>query len=886
MTANNKQSSSLREDIRLLGNLLGNTVKEQVGAEFFEKIEQVRKLSKAARRENCPDVKSELKAVIKNLSNEEIKNLTRSFGFFMNLANISENYHTMRDLQQYDDGALTKHFTQLTEIIPRLIKCGIDADEVLNTVADMNIELVLTAHPTEVKRRTQLQKHGKITKLLGELDQMTLTTAERRECRESLQTIISTLWASDEIRRVKPTPIEEARWGMAMIEDVLWDAIPAFMRELDTIVENYTGKTLPAFIAPVNFASWMGGDRDGNPNVTSKVTENVILMNRWTAAQLYHNEINAVIQNVSCIDCNDELREVVGEVQEPYRTYLRPFRTRLFETRRWLEAALDGRSYEPAAEIIEDASELKEAFELCYNSVKECYGKKLADNYFLDSIRRVACFGMTLTKLDIRQESTRHLEAVNAITEYVGLGSYAEWSEEEKQAFLVKELQSPRPLLSDKMPMSDEVREVIETCKVLARESYESFGAYVISMAQAPSDVLAVHLLQKECGVEKPLRVVPLFETLDDLQNSGEIMDTLFSTPWYKEVTGGSQEVMIGYSDSGKDAGKLAASWAQYEAQEQLHAISIKHGIKLTLFHGRGGSIGRGGGPVEHALLSQPPGTVEGRMRVTEQGEVITQKFSTMDVAQHNLKLYIAAVLEATLAPPPAPKQEWRDIMAEMSVISCEAYRDIVRGRENFVKYFRQVTPEQELGRLCIGSRPAKRKKSGGIESLRAIPWVFAWTQMRLLMPAWLGIGEGIGKALADGKKELLQEMIQDWPFFYFLMDMVDMVLEKTDAHVAAYYDDLLASDDVKPLGVEIREKLKTTKETAQEVVSGLNISEEREKLRASVRVRNPYADTLNYLQGEIMRRMYKENQEGDVVLEDALMATIAGISAAMKNTG
>ncbi|WDE97243.1 phosphoenolpyruvate carboxylase [Lentisphaera profundi] len=880
------KKSPLKQDIKMLGALLGETIKEQVGEEFFVKLEQIRLLSKRARKKNDEAADKELKELIRTLSNEEIKNMTRAFGQFLNLANITEGHHSMNELKLYDEDSLTKHLTQLTQIIPQLLADGRTKEEVNNTIANMNIELVMTAHPTEVKRRTLLHKHAKISQLLDNKDHHHLTPSEIREVNDSLSILITSLWESDEIRRIRPTPFEEAKWGLAIIEDTVWDAIPRFMRELDNILEKYTGQKLPNWASPIKFASWMGGDRDGNPNVTFETTERVCLLNRWTAAELYYQSINNAIQCISSTSCSDELRAIVGDAHEPYRAFLRPFRARFLETKKWAQAQLEGEVYKSSLPLMEDIEELREALNICHRSLAETSGKRLADASLLDLMRRLSCFGLNILNLDIRQESTRHMNVINAITEYLGEGSYADWPEDKKQEFLVRELQNKRPLMPSNMAFDEECQEVVDTVKTIAQQPPEALGAYVISMARTASDVLAVHLLQKECGVQNPLRVAPLFETLEDLENSGDIMEQLFSIDWYKNNIDGAQEVMIGYSDSGKDAGKLAASWAQYTAQEALHTVSKNHNVKLTLFHGRGGSVGRGGGPVEHALMSQPPGTVAGRMRVTEQGEVIQQKYSTADAACYNLHLYIAAVLQATLAKPPLPKQEWRDIMDSMSKTSCDAYRDIVRGRENFVKYFRQVTPEQELGRLHIGSRPAKRKKSGGIESLRAIPWIFAWTQTRSMLPAWLGIGEALDEALKEGHYDLIQEMIQEWPFFYFIMDMLDMVLVKTDYRVSAYYEELLADDDVKDLGIELRDKLKQTIAVSEDVVAGLSAQEDRIALRASIKVRNPYADTLNYLQGEVMRRLYKENQDGDPVLEDAVMATIAGIAAAMKNTG
>jgi phosphoenolpyruvate carboxylase len=876
----------LREDVRLLGSLLGKTLREQVDEAFYQRIEQIRSLSKSVRQNNDFEAEANLHALIRSLSDEETLLLARAFGQFLNLANIAENYHTIRSHRNTTENALSEQLNEFEELLPSLLEKGIDKQTIIGTLTNMEIELVLTAHPTEVKRRTLIQKYGGVSDELAKRDRINLTPYEREEVRKHLETLITSIWQTDEIRRVRPTPVEEAKWGFAIIEEVLWHAVPRYMQTLDRISESFLGEPLPLECCPIRIASWMGGDRDGNPNVTAKVTREVILLSRWMAADLYFRDVNRLVQRLSMEECSDELREIVGDVREPYRAYLRKIRDRLKLTREWYEALLEGQTGPAPEDLYTDADQLLEDLKVCYRSFKTTKGGLIADHSILNLIRRVVCFGLCLTRLDIRQEAQRHAELMNTVTEYLGLGSYLEWDERKRQEFLVNECQSRRPLIPADIPLRAEEKELMDTLRTVASLPADGFGAYVISMAGQPSDVLAVRLLQKEAGIRKPLRVVPLFETLTDLDNSASVMDRLYSIPWYKEEINGDQEVMIGYSDSGKDAGKLAASWAQYRAQEALLAASKKHGVRINLFHGRGGSVGRGGGPVEHALLAQAPGTVDGRMRVTEQGEVIQQKYAIPELAVHNLMQYTSAVTEATLAPPPEPKREWRELMDTMSEISCSEYRGVVRGHEKFVDYFRQVTPEQELGRLYIGSRPAKRKPGGGIEHLRAIPWVFAWTQTRLMLPAWLGTGSALKMAIDDGLAPMLQEMIEQWPFFYFFMDMLDMVLAKADLRVAEYYDNCLAEDDVKELGSMLREKLSTTIEVADHIVSDLPLKEERQVLRASVFVRNPYADPLNLLQGEVLRRLKREDHEDLQTLEDALMVTIAGIAAAMKNTG
>ena len=882
----NDTQAALRDDVRLMGNMLGKTLKTQVGERLFDLVEQIRALSKASRKHADPDAFLKLRNLIRSLDDNDLLSLARAFGHFLNMANIAESYHMVRKNRNHAEDAVTDQSTMLEQLIPSMVAEGIEPAKILQTISGMEIELVLTAHPTEVKRRTLIQKNVRISELLAKRDRINLTPFEKAEIRHQLETLITGMWQTDEIRRVRPTPVEEAKWGLAIIEEVLWHAVPRYLGNLDNILRKYLDQPLPIDCCPIRIASWMGGDRDGNPNVTAAVTHEVCMLSRWMAADLYYREIDRLIQQLSMTECNDELRNIVGDAREPYRVYLRDVRNRIQHTKEWCEAHLAHREGPSVEDIYLDANRFIDDITICYRSLKECRGGLIADGDVLDLIRRIKCFGLTLVRLDIRQEAPRHRDFLNAITEYLDLGSYHGWSEAERVAFLEKECRSRRPLLPPGMPLNEEQQELLDTLKICANLPSDGLGAYVISMASAPSDVLAVRLLQREAGIKQPLRVVPLFETLADLDACGGTMDTLFSIEWYKDDIQGDQEVMIGYSDSGKDAGKLAASWAQYRAQETLTAVANRHGIRLNLFHGRGGSAGRGGGPVEHALLAQPPGTVNGRMRVTEQGEVIQQKYSIPEVAIHNLMQYTAAVTEASLTPPPEPKQEWRELMHTMSDISCNEYRSIVRGREDFVKYFRQVTPEQELGRLYIGSRPAKRKPGGGIESLRAIPWVFAWTQTRLMLPAWLGTGAALRLAIEDGKEALLREMIEQWPFFYFFMDMLDMVLTKSDLDVAQYYDDCLASDDVKAMGTLLREKLQATMVVAEELVKDMSLKEERQILRASVIVRNPYADPLNLLQGEVLRRI-KSGQDNNIdALEDALMVSIAGIAAAMKNTG
>jgi len=717
----------LREDVRLLGNLLGETLKLHAGQDLFNQIEQIRALSKGA-RDGQVEAEKQLEQLFLSLEDAEILPLTRAFTHFLNFANIAEQYHVVRRRRQseFDDTAESPN--PLVPLFEKFKQQEISADTLYQQICELKIELVLTAHPTEVSRRTLIQKYDGINNALSKFDQQKLTPRERQAVLADLKQLISSAWQTDEIRQHRPTPIDEAKWGFTTIEQTLWNAVPKFIRELNGMVQAQCGQNLPLDVAPVRFASWMGGDRDGNPNVTHTVTQEVLWLSRWKAADLYVRDIENLRWELSIQQCSPEISEALGQPHpEPYREYLRDTRTRLKATRHWLAEKLKGNDADDSL-VIKSKDELLQPLLTCYRSLMDCNLAEIANGSLLDFIYRVNSFGIELLKLDIRQESGRHRQAISAITEYLGLGNFETWTEQARQNFLLQELQSKRPLLpkylnepAGSLIEHPDVQEVFATMRTLAEQPSESLGAYIISMAEYPSDVLAVLLLQKEAGIEQALRVVPLFETLKDLDGAAATMSTLFNMHWYKQHIQGKHEVMIGYSDSAKDAGFMSANWAQYRAQEELTAVAQQHGVQLTLFHGRGGSISRGGAPTQQALFSQPPGSISGAIRVTEQGEMIRFKFGLEEIALQNLEIYTAATLEATLLPPPEPKQEWRDLMHQMTELSVQVYRQTVRENPHFVKYLRTVTPELELQMLPLGSRPAKRKVSGGIESLRAI---------------------------------------------------------------------------------------------------------------------------------------------------------------------
>ncbi|KAF0804820.1 phosphoenolpyruvate carboxylase [Alcanivorax xiamenensis] len=883
------QHAPLREDVRWLGELLGHTLREQVGENLYETVERIR-LAAVETRSNDEMSVARLRALLDPLEDDALLEVARAFSQFLNLANIAEQHHRERLHRQHQRYPGDPDSDQgLRNVLERLSAGQVSAQTVRDTLTDLSVELVLTAHPTEVTRRTLIRKYDQMADLLAESDRPDLTAEERLRLEQRLRELIISAWSTDEIRREKPTPVDEAKWGFATIEQSLWRAVPDFMRQLDEELQRAGLPSPPADWVPIRLASWMGGDRDGNPNVTAAVTREVLLLARWMAADLYLRDVENLLADLSMHRASDELLARTGPSHEPYRVVLRDVRDRLKVTRRRMEALVEERPV-PDGEGFLNGAQLRDELRLLDRSLRAVGLESIANGPLKDTLRRLSCFGITLLCLDVRQESGRHADTINAITRYLELGSYLEWDEAERQRFLLNELESRRPLVDDLFYQSEQcdpqVREVLDTCKVIAEQGPEGLGAYVISMARAPSDVLAVMLLQKIAGVVQPMRVVPLFETLNDLDNAGETMSALLSIPFYRERVRGGQEVMIGYSDSAKDAGFLGAAWAQFRAQEKLTGLFREHGIPLTLFHGRGGSISRGGSPTRMALLSQPSGSVAGRIRVTEQGEVIRFKYGRPSVAAFNLEQYVAATLEATLLPPREPQPQWREQMEKLTRVSVQGYRQVVRDDPALVRYLRTVTPETELSRLALGSRPARRKSDGGIESLRAIPWVFAWTQIRLMLPAWLGTGAALEAALEDqSDTDRVREMASHWPFFQGVVDMLEMVLAKADSRVAAWYEERLTDDaDLTRLGESLRQRLAGTVGALGRLTGRGDLLDNNPVMRWSIRVRDPYTDPLHLLQAELMARL--RDRDSDRVLESALMVTIAGIAAGLRNTG
>ncbi|XP_010499083.1 PREDICTED: phosphoenolpyruvate carboxylase 4-like isoform X2 [Camelina sativa] len=1037
---------SFEDDCKLLGSLFHDVLLREVGSDFMEKIERTRILAQSAlnlRLAGIEDtaelLEKQLTSEISKMSLEEALTLARAFSHFLNLMGIAETHHRVRKVCN-----VPQLSRSCNDVFGKLLQGGISPDELYDTVCKQGVEIVLTAHPTQINRRTLQYKHIRMAHLLEYNDRPDLGPEDRETVIEDLVREITSLWQTDELRRQKPTPVDEARAGLNIVEQSLWKAVPHYLRRVSSSLKKLTGKPLPLTCTPIKFGSWMGGDRDGNPNVTAKVTKEVSLMSRWMAIDLYIREIDSLRFELSMNRCSDRLSRLADEILEkassldhlesrgptvgrsqqkipsqqglslptqlplradlpscaecgesqypklevpvtdymllnrqdvqgissngsgqslqiriangtsvnsngsqqsltprgssssssqllqkklfaesqngrtsfqklleptppkragiaPYRIVLGEVKEKLLKTRRLLELLLEGLpcEYDPW-DYYETSDQLLEPLLLCYESLQSSDAGVLADGRLSDLIRRVATFGMVLMKLDLRQEAARHSEALDAITTYLDMGTYSEWDEDKKLEFLTRELKGKRPLVPPNIEVGPEVKEVLDTFRVAAELGSESLGAYVISMASNASDVLAVELLQKdarlavsgELGRPCPagtLRVVPLFETVKDLRGAGSVIRKLLSIDWYREHIQKNhtchQEVMVGYSDSGKDAGRFTAAWELYKAQEDVVAACNEFGIKITLFHGRGGSIGRGGGPTYLAIQSQPPGSVMGTLRSTEQGEMVQAKFGLPQTAVRQLEIYTTAVLLATLQPPQPPREEkWRSLMEDISNISCQNYRSTVYENPEFLTYFQEATPQAELGFLNIGSRPTRRKSSSGIGNLRAIPWVFAWTQTRFVLPAWLGVGAGLKGVCEKGHADDLQAMYEEWPFFQSTIDLIEMVLAKADIPIAKHYDEELVSENRRGIGSELRKELLTTEKYVLVISGHEKLSENNRSLKKLIESRLPYLNPMNMLQVEILKRLRRDDDNNK--LRDALLITINGIAAGMRNTG
>ncbi len=852
---------NIQQNVRELGTLLGQTIANDKGEQWLENIEKVRLQGREIALGDASIVK-QLQESIANCSEDELLIYARAFSQFLNLENVAEQQYTTSP-QGLAELELAHPLEDLKE---KLAVANTSPENFEKALQKLHIELVLTAHPTEVNRRTLIHKFNQIAQALEEDNKASSTR---------IAELVEQAWYTDEIRQQRPTPLDESRWGLNAIANSFWFAVPKFLKELNELSQELTGKDLPIDYNPITMASWMAGDRDGNPFVTAKLSEQALLNARLMAAQLYLDDFERLSLELSMRKASAELLDEDVDNIGPYRKKLLPVIELLKHS---VEQLKDGKT----EGVLSSSEQLRAPLIACRDSLLAVGLKYAGNSLVLDMIRKVNCFGISLVKLDIRQHSERHESAVQEITQSLNIGDFAAWDEKERQQFLVEELQNPRPLLPNKS-WSKDTQEVLDTYAMIAKQPSELFGIYIISMASKVSDILTVNLLMKAAGISWKMPIAPLFETLDDLNNAPAVMAELFTLDTYKEYCDQQHHVMIGYSDSSKDAGVLAATWGQYQCQEKLVEVFAENDIVLKLFHGRGGTIGRGGGPAHAAIASQPPGSLDGGLRVTEQGETIRHKFGLPNLATRSLHLYASAILECLVTPPPAPKAEWRELMDEMTTKSCDTYRSYVQANENFVKYFRQATPEQELASLPLGSRPSKRKSDGGIESLRAIPWIFAWSQNRLVVPSWLGLGTAIEAAYKDNSK-IMHDMLTTWPYFKSRMSLTEMVYTKSDSKVSELYDEALVEDELKYMGEDLRAQLETDKKTLLNLLGQDSFLKNDQWNYSSFDLRRGYLAPLHLIQIEVLKRLRAQPEHPDN--EQILMVTMAGIATGMRNTG
>ena len=909
----------LFSDMRVLSELLFGIASAHSAPKDCSALVAVKKKSRAFFEDPNLSNLQDLAIYLREQDVSSLHLIVKSFNIISNMANFADWVHRIRSRRFYSrTKQLSSHISWETNFqgaFPKLFDAGYSPDEVWRAFSSCTIDYVLTAHPTEAVRPSSLALYREMSSAMVGLDREP-TLCETDELKAVIKRCVGSIFNTDAVHRFKPSPFQEAQQMAAIVEDLLFETVPAFLRRMDTIFERLLGKPLPLCANPIKFSSWAGGDRDGNPFVNASVTISTVYANKVRACKLYISGIEKLLEfyplqsnNQKLVEwarrhsMSDDIEEQKAGLKfknyfhkvpesEPYLQLFLEIRDRLDHTCSYYQELLEsGHSDISPDRIFVTDDDLLAPFLLAYECLVEDGYQPLAEGLLKDMIRQIMAFGLNLLKLDIRQEGDRHTEAMDEICLMLGLPRYLEMDESSKIAFLTSELCSKRPLIpSEKIwdRFSEKTREVLETFRACERLGSHSLGGYIISMCFAASDVLLVELFQKEMRHETSAtqQAVPLLETIQALEESESFMRTLFENGVYREILrtqhNDTQQVMVGYSDSAKDGSRLTSMWKLYSAQERLANLSAEFGIRVVFFHGRGGSIGRGGGPQHLAILSQPPHTINHLLRLTVQGEVINQNFSLRERAFRSFEVMLTAVVKCKLLPGVAVKKEWRDLLEVMSEVSRKAYRSVVYEQPKFVKYFRQATPEQELGLLNLGSRPSRRK-AGGVETLRAIPWVFAWTQNRLNLPVWLGLGPAIEKAAATGNLETLKTMYQQWPLITSFFNLITMVLAKTDCFVFAHYNELV-DEDLKPFGNELAEMLRNSIKQIKRVTNENRFMDNDPLAQQVLLVRQPWVFPCNLVQVEILRR-FRQNSESQE-LRDALIVSIKAIAAAMQNTG
>jgi phosphoenolpyruvate carboxylase len=905
--------SALRQDIRQVTSILGETLARVEGQELLDLVESVRAHAKSDRLEDLPD-----------LDLATTTRLARAFTAYFHLANVTEQVH--RAVGVRGEGAVAAEEGAppqgtggwVAQALHRITAAGVDPGTLAEELRHVTVRPVFTAHPTEVARRSTLEKLRRVASLLAEPDSPRRT----RRLTESIEL----LWQTDEIRVEPPEPVDEARNGVYYLEGLASGAVPDVLEALRDEL-SALDVTLPADARLLRFGTWMGGDRDGNPNVTPEITREVLTLQAVHGLRLLQVKVDEARRNLSVSErvseVSPELRARTEELlpglpevepryrrlnaEEPYRLFLTCMHVRLQLTERRVRA---GERHRPGRDYRDD-TELLDDLLLLHRSVLEHQGPVVAGGELERLVRTVAATGLTLATLDVREHAEKHQHAVGQLLDRLR-GSdgeldepYADLDPKARLDVLSRELAGRRPLAPQPLPLDEEGARTAETF-VTIRRALDALGprtieSYIISMTRGADDVFAAVVLAREAGLvdltaavtgQPSARIgfVPLLETVDELERTEQILEDLFGDPSYRRLLslrGDMQEVMLGYSDSNKAGGIATSQWQIQQAQRRARDVARRHGVRLTFFHGRGGSVGRGGGPTYDAIMALPSGTVDGEVKITEQGEVISDKYALPALARNNLELMLAATIEASVLHKSDRRtreqaERWDEAMDLVSEHAHAAYRRLVE-QPTLTDYFLASTPVDLLGALHIGSRPARRPDAGGgLDNLRAIPWVFGWTQSRQIVPGWFGVGTGL--AAAADRRGVLQEMYRTWPFFRTFLDNVSMTLAKTDLDIAARYVDALAPAEVRPLLDDIRAEYDLTVAEVLAVTGDDALLDRDPVLRTTLEIRDNYLEPLHHLQIQLLTR-YRRGED-DPELERALLLTINGIAAGMRNTG
>jgi phosphoenolpyruvate carboxylase len=894
--------AELRADVRRLGDLLGETIARQEGQSLLDLVEQVRQ----AVREDSPAGAN----LLAKVDVDDSIRLVRAFNAYFHLANVAEQVHRARTLAN----ERVSGESWLQRASNRIADQKISRDELARSVASLSVRPVFTAHPTEAARRSILSKLAAIADLL---DAKNVPENNRR-----LAEAIELLWQTDELRLERPEPIDEAMNALYYLDDLSRSTVSQVLEDFAFELNKF-GITLDSTARPLSFGSWIGGDRDGNPHVTAEVTKNAITTQVGHSIRVTLERLDALRQSLSVstriAGASSELLASVAadlqilpeieerfrriNVEEPYRLKATAIRHKLLLTQKRHAALKDhepGRDYANTQELLDDLLIMRD-------SLMSHKGELIANGELDRMIRNVSAFGLTHATLDVREHSDRHHHLLNQLFNSVGVKNYPELSSNERLNLLAAELANPRPLAGNSKDELDELgKQTLATFdaigEIIERFGNEAIESYIVSMTKGADDLLAAVVLGKQAGLlnlnrEDPFSLigyVPLLETVAELQSADKILESLLAVPEYRqilELRGNVQEVMLGYSDSNKDAGITTSQWEIHRAQRRLRDVAMKHGIALRIFHGRGGSVGRGGGPTYDALIALPWGSVDGEIKMTEQGEVISDKYSLPSLARENVELMLAASLEATVlnrAPRQSPKDlaKWDSCMDLVSSAAMTQYRTLT-DHPDLPQYFFESTPVEQLGDLFLGSRPSRRPDSSAdLSGLRAIPWVFGWTQSRQIVPGWFGVGTGLKAAREAGKSDVLAHMLTEWHFFRTFISNVEMTLVKTDLVTAEHYVKTLVNPELYHFLDKIRAEFDLTVAEILLLTGKNELLSDQPILSQTLQVRDAYLRPLQLLQVTLLQRVRKGDHSDEATLRRALLLTINGIAAGLRNTG